>query len=635
MRQTGTAIGPYVLLGAMLVLSGCGGRGGETSAVPLGLPVSMQMPKSISPASVHAPPMAQTPIQPSSAMMSIRRPKNDIQAPGWTQLPGGAVSVAASPDGSIWVLSSQGTGLDRSIWHYVNGVWANIPGAAMRLSVAPNSTLWVVNSAGGIYAYDGTSWSTIAGGASDISAASDGSVYVVSNQGGGSVGRGIWHYGGGAWSQMPGAAVSIAASWDTGTYQGNIDPGGYYVTNAAGSIYHYTSASGYTQLSGAAAQLAPTTSGGLFALGYPASAGGNPIYYNNLSSSSWSQQPGAAVSIATDSVHVYAIGAAGGIYQSQILAALHQPSIVGVGCGALCQVSAPYTGAPIMIASGINPPYSGGATVSHSLVRTPSGSIVALHLYLGPGTQGTVSIYAPPFSGVPQAVTNGVGQPTAITVSPSSGYLFVSSLHPYQNPTNTITVYAPPYTGAPVATIPTGSGAMVVDSGGFLLVAAAGGVDAYAPPYTTPPVSLPITSDGINDIVVDSPTTNLFALSSNDQAFYVYPNSNTPVVTTVPIAHGDLANELAIDGQGNLFVAINGRGIGYIPGAVNIYAPPSYKLSSTITTGSFLPRDIALDTAGNLFIAGYNGAGVRIYAPPYTMAPITIPGLSDPIDWIP
>jgi len=299
----------------MLVLQGCGGRGGGSRVLP---PDLLQTPKSLSPASVNVPPMMQTPIQPPSAMTAIRRPRSDIQPLGWTQLPGGAIYVAASPDGSIWVLSSIGNGPDRAIWHYANGTWTNIPGAAMRLSVAPNGTLWVINSAGGIYAYDG-SWSTIAGGASDITVGADGSVYVISNQGNGTYGRGIWHYSGGSWTQMPGAAVHIAASWDTGTYPGKIAPGGFWVTNFLGGIYYYNPVSGFNQIPGGVGQVAPTKSGGLFALGYVVNPDGSyPIYYNNLATGAWTQEPGAATSIATDGTYVYVTGAAGGIYRAPV-----------------------------------------------------------------------------------------------------------------------------------------------------------------------------------------------------------------------------------------------------------------------------------------------------------------------------
>jgi hypothetical protein len=316
MRFVWTRLAAVVLVGVVPLLQGCGGPGGAGTVPPAS---SMQTPTSVSPDSVHVPPMARTAVQPSS-VMSSRRPQSAIQPLGWTQLPGAAVFVTTSPDGSIWVLSPEGPagGRDKYIWHYVNGTWINVPGWAVRLAVGPDNTLWAVNSVGGIYAYDGT-WRTMAGGASDISIGPDGSIYVISNAPGGPDGRGIWHFTSGFWHQMPGAAVRIAASADAGTYPGGISPGGYYVTNAYGSIYYYNPASGYHLLSGAATEVQPTKSGGLFALGAPPpNPNGNPIYFNDLPTGNWSLQPGSGVSIATDGTHMYAVGHEGGIYTSAI-----------------------------------------------------------------------------------------------------------------------------------------------------------------------------------------------------------------------------------------------------------------------------------------------------------------------------
>ena len=238
---------------------------------------------------------------------------------GFTQLPGAGTAVAASPDGSIWVLSTQGGPVDKTIYHYVNGTFTNVPGAAMRIAVGPDNALWAVNSAGGIYTYKNGAWSTIAGGASDITVASDGSVYVISSIAGGQYGNGIWHYLNGAWTQMPGAGVRVAASWDTASCNKyNVVPGTYYIVNAQQSLLAYNPQLGYTMLPGAGIQVAPTSSGGLFVLGVPADANGNPIYYDDLVSGTWSKQNGAGVSIATNTANVYVIGIAGGIYQAAV-----------------------------------------------------------------------------------------------------------------------------------------------------------------------------------------------------------------------------------------------------------------------------------------------------------------------------
>ena len=62
-------------------------------------------------------------------MRALRQPQSAITPLGFTQIPGGAQAVAASPDGSIWVVSSVPGGvLGNGIWHYANTVWTNIPG---------------------------------------------------------------------------------------------------------------------------------------------------------------------------------------------------------------------------------------------------------------------------------------------------------------------------------------------------------------------------------------------------------------------------------------------------------------------------------------------------------------------------
>jgi len=319
MRQTGI-VGTYVLLGALLLLPACGGRSSGAGAVPTGpssaLAAMREYPQSVNPGSIHPPPMIQTAIQPASVMTSTRRPQSATEPPGWTQIQGGGIFVAAAPGGSFWVLSSLGSGPDRAIWHYQNGTWTNIPGAAMRMAVAPTGALWVVNSAGGIYEYYNGAWTAVAGGASDITVASDNSVYIISNQMS-TYGGAIYHYVGGTWVQLPGAAVRIAASWDLGTYPGGIVPGGFWVVNSVYAIYYYNPSTGFQNIPGGVVQISPTHTGGLYALGYQAQGGNYPIYYDNLNGT-WTAEAGAANSISTDGIHVYVTNSAGGIYSASV-----------------------------------------------------------------------------------------------------------------------------------------------------------------------------------------------------------------------------------------------------------------------------------------------------------------------------
>jgi len=267
--------------------------------------------------------MAHTAILPSSEMRSaaVRTIKADIQGLNYVQIPGAASAAAAAPDGSLWVLSNAPSGADKYIWHYSNGSWTNISGLASSLSVAPNGTLYAINSGGGAFAYAsgiGT-WTALGGGCRALTAAADNSLYVISN-GSGTDGA-IWQYAGGTWTQQPGSGTSIAAAWDPNAYGnpgGVIVPDGLWVINSAGSIYYLGNAD-YISLPGAASAIAPII-GGLFALGYPANANGNSLYYYDLANPGWKAEAGSGASISSDGKTLYIVSTSGAIYSSSVVA---------------------------------------------------------------------------------------------------------------------------------------------------------------------------------------------------------------------------------------------------------------------------------------------------------------------------
>jgi len=304
----------FIALAIVVLAAACAGRNG-TGPLP-----QMAMPQSVSPALIPPAPMAKTAILPSSAMSSPRSTQSDIQGLNWTQIPGSAAQVTASTDGSIWVLSTAPSGPDKYIWHYVNGTWTNIAGLASQLAVAPTGTLYAINSGGGTYSYSAGTWTALGGGAQALTAAADGSTYVLSN-GGSGPDRAIWHNVNGAWSQVPGAGTAIDSSWDTGSYTasgGAVNSGGLYILNSIGAIYYENPDHSFSTLPGNASAISATTGGGVFALGYPTNSAGNNIYYYNLSTSSWANESGSGVSIATDGSHLYVVAASGAIYVSPV-----------------------------------------------------------------------------------------------------------------------------------------------------------------------------------------------------------------------------------------------------------------------------------------------------------------------------
>lgn len=314
------------------LLAGCSGAGTH-SAIPAH-PATLGMPHSVSPALIKPAPMAKTAILPASAMQSPRRAQSAIQGLNWTQLPGSAVQVVPVQDGSMWALSTQPAGPDKYIWHYAGGVWTNISGLASHLAVAsgPVQTLYAINSGGGTYAYDNGSWTALGGGASALTVAADGSVYVLSN-GAPGPDQPIWRNQNGTWTQMPGAGTVLAASQDASYFTlpgGRVSADGVYILNSAGSIYYENSDGSFVQFPGNASAIAPTSTGGAFVLGYPASSGGNGIYYYDLSDPKWSVQPGAAVNIAAGASTLYVVGPSGAIYSAPIASTSALPPSPGL-----------------------------------------------------------------------------------------------------------------------------------------------------------------------------------------------------------------------------------------------------------------------------------------------------------------
>lgn len=346
MFHFGSQIRALALGGFVCSLAACGGGSGHLAPPVAGKAdiVHLPMPKSISPGTIKAPPMAIT--GPRSAQtMNARSPKSTIGAAQWVQLVGGASQISAAGDGTFWALSPDGPngGLnspDKYIWHNLNGTWINVGGAAAHISAATDGSLWVVNSLGGIYHNVYGVWFALSGGAKDISVAPDGSIFVLGNSPGDAA---IYHFNG-VWTQFAGAGTTIAANPDLGTH-GLYGPGGFWVTNSFGEIYNYTPGVGYTKLSGKAAQIAPTRNGGIFVLGFPLNSAGNPLYYNDLDTGTWTQIPGGAINLATDSANLFAIGGGGGIYETPIVsggsAASPPPSSIGAApaVGFLAQTS--------------------------------------------------------------------------------------------------------------------------------------------------------------------------------------------------------------------------------------------------------------------------------------------------------
>jgi len=306
------------------------------------------------PGDVHPPPMAKTTLLPPSVMKS-KSPTVGVPTSQFTVIPGGGVQVVAtavnpgsfcpgleSGFGTIYVISN-GTSPDGQGDNYIwegdgQGNWCNLPGLATQLAVSSTGVLYAVNAVGAIYEWGGSSWTGIGGAASAITVGSDGSLYAASNANG-SGDEPLFRYQGGTWTYLSGSGTAIVGNLDTNSYTtpgGNVGAGGFYVVTAEGYLYWAAAdGSSYIGLPGAVSavaeaqiQTAGGSGGGLYALGYPASAGGTPLYYYDLNTPGWVGEPGSGVSLAavtnesqaTWASTLYLIGGAGAIYSSPITA---------------------------------------------------------------------------------------------------------------------------------------------------------------------------------------------------------------------------------------------------------------------------------------------------------------------------
>jgi sugar lactone lactonase YvrE len=570
--------------------------------------------------------MAKTAVLPSSVMTSIRRPRSVIAPLGWTQLPGGAIVVAASPDGSIWVLSSIGSGPDRSIWHYVNGSWTNIPGAAMRIAVAPDGAPWVVNSAGSIYHFDGVNWVPIAGGASDISVGPDGTVYIVSNQGGNQYGRGLWQYTNGVWSQLPGAGVRIAAAWERIPQPRGIVPGGVWVVNAQNHIFYFVPGSGYVEISGGIVEIAPTMLGGIFGLGYIANPDGSyPIYYHDLATSTWTQQTGSAVSIATNTANVYVVGVGGGIYMAPVLPGQVTPASFTITGPTDPHVSGSQSSGFQLIG---NQPYpfkitafdSAGNQISDAnlppiTVTSNSGALVVSALDM---KGATIAVRAQRFTTAPLTLTITTPVPGA-TASLTVNFAVVQELWVANSYNSTITAYA----GSPPAQIASdtitgllGPSGIAFDAGGNMWVSTysnvVGLVGTKQPAFTISsglvgPVALAFDANSIlwvADFGAQNGVGLIDAYSGTTQ-LNAYTISNPAASITGLMG----PRGLAFDNNGRLWVA-NGN---FNANTVTAYAGAAQQPLSTIRDSIHGPSGLAFDGSGTLWVANANNNTVTAY----------------------
>jgi hypothetical protein len=288
-----------------------------------------------------------------------------------------------------------------------------------------------------------------------------------------------------------------------------------------------------------------------------------------------------------------------------------------ITAGSVTVYAPPYTGAPTTIRAGLTP--------------LSIAVDAAADLFVGTYSDAMVNVYAPPYTGPPTTISDGVHTVGALVLDPA-GNLFV--LNRYLTAGDfihgSVTQYAPPYTGKATTTItPSGPATMIRDATGNLIVGRNTEIDVFAPPFGGPPMTS--TKNGLLDplsFALDS-GANLFVANyrnGSDGTVMIYTPPYTGAPTMVRNAVSG-PHSLVLDPTGNLFVANLGTN------TVTEYAPPySGAPIASINNGVNAPAALALDRMGNLFVANAGNDTVTVYTPPYSGTPTTISnGVKTPI----
>jgi hypothetical protein len=148
-----------------------------------------------------------------------RRSVRSIQQLVWTRIPGAASRVAVAPDGSLWALSDRPAGLNKFLWHDVNGKWIGFgPVTAASLAFGPDGTLYAAHRPDGVFAFNGKHWTPLGGpGLDALTVGADGTLFALGapvSDGN----RAIWKRAGSTWTRQPGFANQLVGSFDPATY---------------------------------------------------------------------------------------------------------------------------------------------------------------------------------------------------------------------------------------------------------------------------------------------------------------------------------------------------------------------------------------------------------------------------------
>ncbi len=199
-------------------------------------------------------------------------------------LPGFATDIAIGANGSVWIVGTNPAPSGFGIYSWIGGKWTEVAGGAVSIAVGRDGAPWVINSSHQIFHWTGSGWALYPGSAGDIAVGANGSVWIVGTNAVNG-GYGIYEWNGRAWGEVPGGAVSIAVGPD----------GAPWVINSSHQIFHWTG-SGWALYPGSARDIAVGANGSVWIVGTNAVNGGYGIYLWN--GRAWGEASGGAAAIA-------------------------------------------------------------------------------------------------------------------------------------------------------------------------------------------------------------------------------------------------------------------------------------------------------------------------------------------------
>jgi hypothetical protein len=219
----------------------------------------------------------------------------------WERVEGRTASdIAASDDGTAWIIGTDSTQGGHSIFRWSGASWTSVDGGAARIDVDGRGNAWIVNSDGYIFRRNRNRWERLPGTATDIGAGADGSVWIVGTnrvQGG----YGIYRWNGTDWSPVDGSAVRIDVD----------DRGNPWVVNSDGKIYRRVGER-WDLLPGAARDITVDGNDSAWVIGNETTQGGYSIH--RWTGSDWTRIDGGGTQISAAGTRVWLVNSSGFVY---------------------------------------------------------------------------------------------------------------------------------------------------------------------------------------------------------------------------------------------------------------------------------------------------------------------------------